>query len=176
MGLVRSALDNYLLRLGWGHGDDEIISRAQAIEWFDLAGVGKSPSRFDLKKLENLNGHYIRETGDARLTDLVAGRLGFSPTDDQRALLQRSMSFLKPRAANLLDLADGAQFLFRKRPLEMDDDAANLLGGDAPKLLARIHVALAALADWNAAAAEAAVRSVAEAEGDRKSTRLNSSH
>src|SRR3546814_15829125 len=75
------------------------------------------------------------------------------------------MSFLKPRAANLLDLADGAQFLFRKRPLEMDDDAANLLGGDAPKLLARIHVALAALADWNAAAAEAAVRSVAEAEG-----------
>src|SRR3546814_7718942 len=96
---------------------------------------------------------------------LVAGRLGFSPTDDQRALLQRSMSFLKPRAANLLDLADGAQFLFRKRPLEMDDDAANLLGGDAPKLLARIHVALAALADWNAAAAEAAVRSVAEAEG-----------
>src|SRR3546814_18372095 len=75
------------------------------------------------------------------------------------------MSFLKPRAANLLDLADCAQFLFRKRPLEMDDDAANLLGGDAPKLLARIHVALAALADWNAAAAEAAVRSVAEAAG-----------
>src|SRR3546814_6734373 len=100
MGILAEALDNYLLRLGWGHGDDEIISRAQAIEWFDLAGVGKSPSRFDLKKLENLNGHYIRETGDARLTDLVAGRLGFSPTDDQRALLQRSMSFLKPRAAD----------------------------------------------------------------------------
>src|SRR3546814_5815673 len=86
MGILAEALDNYLLRLGWGHGDDEIISRAQAIEWFDLAGVGQSPSRFDLKKLENLNGHYIRETGDARLTDLVAGRLGFSPTDDQRAL------------------------------------------------------------------------------------------
>ncbi|RIA46921.1 glutamyl-tRNA synthetase [Hephaestia caeni] len=165
MGILAEALDNYLLRLGWGHGDAEIISRAQAIEWFDLAGVGKSPSRFDLKKLENLNGHYIREADDARLTDLVAGRLGFALTDGQRALLQRSMSFLKPRAANLLDLADGAQFLFRRRPLEMDDDAANLLGGDAPTLLARIHDALAALADWNAAAAEAAVRSVAEAEG-----------
>src|SRR3546814_15893044 len=75
------------------------------------------------------------------------------------------MSFLKPRAANLRVLADGAHFLFRMRPMEMDDDAGNLLGGDAPKLLARIHVALAALADWNAAAAEAAVRSVAEAEG-----------
>src|SRR3546814_16800518 len=75
------------------------------------------------------------------------------------------MSFLKPRAANLLDLADGAQFLFRKRPLEMDDDAANLLGGDAPQFLPRIHVAPAALADWNAAAAADAVRPGAEAEG-----------
>src|SRR3546814_39261 len=84
MGILAEALDNYLLRLGWGHGDDEIISRAQAIEWFDLAGVGKSPSRFDLKKLENLNGHYIRETGDARLTDLVAGRLGFSDRKSTR--------------------------------------------------------------------------------------------
>ncbi|MCM8730368.1 glutamate--tRNA ligase [Hephaestia sp. GCM10023244] len=165
MGILAEALDNYLLRLGWGHGDDEIISRAQAIEWFDLAGVGKSPSRFDLKKLENLNGHYIREADDARLTDLVTARLGFAPSDDQRALLQRSMAFLKPRAANLLELADGAQFLFRTRPLEMDDAAANLLEGDAPKLLARVHDALAALDDWNVAAAEAVIRTVAEAEG-----------
>ncbi|HVJ00027.1 MAG TPA: glutamate--tRNA ligase [Sphingomonas sp.] len=164
MGILPEALDNYLLRLGWGHGDDEIISRDQAVEWFDLAGVGKSPSRFDLKKLENLNGHYIREADDARLADLVADRLGFALSADGRALLQRSIPFLKPRAANLLELADGARFLFRKRPLEMDEAAANLLEGDAPKLLARIHAALAALDDWNAPAAEAAVRSVAETE------------
>ena len=73
---ARGAVDNYLLRLGWGHGDDEIISREQAIEWFDLDHVGKSPSRFDFKKLENLNGHYIREADDDRLAELVAPRLG----------------------------------------------------------------------------------------------------
>ena len=72
LGILPEALSNYLLRLGWGHGDDEIISREQATEWFDLAGVGRSPSRFDTKKLENLNGHYIREADDARLAALVA--------------------------------------------------------------------------------------------------------
>ncbi len=165
MGILPEALDNYLLRLGWGHGDDEIISRTQAVDWFDLAGVGKSPSRFDLKKLENLNGHYIREADDARLADLVATRLTADLTADQRALLQRSMPFLKPRAANLIELADGAQFLFRTRPLALDESASDLLGGDAPRLLARVHETLAALGEWNAQATEAAVRSVAEAEG-----------
>ncbi len=72
LGILPEAVSNYLLRLGWGHGDDEIISREQAVEWFDLAHVGKSPSRFDLKKLENLNGHYMREADDARLAELVA--------------------------------------------------------------------------------------------------------
>src|SRR5690606_23878530 len=75
LGILPEAVNNYLLRLGWGHGDDEIISREQAIEWFDLAGVGRSPSRFDIKKLENLNGHYIREADDARLAALAAGRM-----------------------------------------------------------------------------------------------------
>ena len=165
LGILPEALDNYLLRLGWGHGDDEIISRAQAIEWFALDAVGKSPSRFDIKKLESLNGHYIREADDARLAGLVAERLGLDLTADQRALLQRSMPSLKSRAANLLELADGAQFLFRTRPLALDDSAADLLGGDAPRLLARVHDALAALDQWNAEAIEAAVRSVAETEG-----------
>src|SRR3546814_14040828 len=75
MGYLPEAVNNYLLRLGWGHGDDEIISRAQATEWFDLAHVGRSPSRFDFKKLENLNGHYLREADDAPLAALVAPRL-----------------------------------------------------------------------------------------------------
>jgi glutamyl-tRNA synthetase len=165
LGILPEALSNYLLRLGWGHGDDEIISREQAIEWFDLAGVGKSPSRFDQKKLENLNGHYIRATGDARLADLVAARLPFEPSDSQAELLRRSMAALKPRAANLLELADGAGFLFRTRPLEMDGDAAALLGGDARALLARLHAALDAVESWDTEALEAAVRTVAEDAG-----------
>ena len=163
LGLLPEAVDNYLLRLGWGHGDDEIISREQAIAWFDLDGVGKSPSRFDLKKLENLNGHYIREADDARLTDLVAARLPFALSEAQRDMLRRTMPVLKPRAANLVDLAEGAMFLFRTRPLEMDAAATDLLGGDAPALLARVHAALAAAEAWESGVLEAAVRQVAEA-------------
>ena len=165
LGILPEALGNYLLRLGWGHGDDEIISREQATEWFDLAGVGKSPSRFDLKKLENLNGHYIRSADNARLAELVIPRLGFEPTEQQREMLRRSMESLKPRAANLLDLTSGAAFLFRTRPLEMDRDAASLLEGDAPALLARLHTALDALDHWDAGALEEAVRRVAEDSG-----------
>src|SRR4051794_4658577 len=119
LGLLPEAVNNYLLRLGWGHGDDEIISREQAIEWFDLAHVGKSPSRFDFKKLENLNGHYIREADDARLAELVAPKLGIS--DAQRQLLLKAMAELKSRAHTLHELAEGAAFLFAERPLTMDD-------------------------------------------------------
>jgi len=112
--MLPEAVDNYLLRLGWGHGDDEIISREQAIEWFDLPQVGKSPSRFDFKKLENLNGHYIREADDARLADLVARRIAIEPAD--MALLVRAMPELKARAHTLNELADGARFSLRLTP------------------------------------------------------------
>jgi glutamyl-tRNA synthetase len=165
LGLLPEAVDNYLLRLGWGHGDDEIISREQAIEWFDLDGVGKSPSRFDLKKLENLNGHYIREADGARLTDLVAARLQFALDDSRRDLLRRTMPFLKPRAANLVDLAEGSAFLFVTRPLDIDADAASLLDGDAPALLTRAHAALDAAESWDTEILEHAVRQVAEEAG-----------
>jgi len=165
MGLLPEAVFNYLLRLGWGHGDDEIIGREQAIEWFDLDGVGKSPSRFDLKKLENLNGHYIRAADDARLADLVAARLPFETSESQRDLLRRSMPALKPRAANLLELTAGAAFLFRTRPLEMDADAQALLEGDAKALLNQLHAALDAAEVWDTEALEAAVRAVADDAG-----------
>ena len=153
---------NYLLRLGWGHGDDEIISRDQAIEWFDLAHVGKSPSRFDFKKLENLNGHYLREADDQRLADLVAPRLGASK--DQKAQLVRAMPELKARAHTVNELADGAQFLFAERPLPMDEAAAALTA-DARDILRSAHGALVALAKWDAASLEAAIREVAEGSG-----------
>ncbi|WP_431470657.1 glutamate--tRNA ligase [Sphingosinithalassobacter sp. LHW66-3] len=165
LGILPEALSNYLLRLGWGHGDAEIISREQAIEWFSLEGVGRSPARFDLKKLENLNGHYIREADDARLADLVAARLPFEVTADQRDLLRSSMPALKPRAANLLELAEGTQFLFRSRPLEMDESAAALLEGEARMLLSRVHAALDAAGSWDTETLEARVRHVAEEAG-----------
>ncbi|WP_293877650.1 MULTISPECIES: glutamate--tRNA ligase [unclassified Sphingomonas] len=161
LGILPEAFDNYLLRLGWGHGDDEIISREQATEWFDLAGVGKSPSRFDLKKLENLNGHYIRAADDARLAGLVAAIGGYPDTD----LLTRAMPVLKARAANLNELSEGARFLFAVRPLDMDQPALDLLGGDAPRVLAALHAALDAVQQWDQEAIEAAVRQVADSQG-----------
>ncbi len=165
LGVLPEALDNYLLRLGWGHGDDELISREQAIAWFDLDGVGKSPSRFDLKKLENLNGQYIRQADDARLAALITPQLGFEPSDSQADVLRRSMASLKPRAANLNELAAGTAFLFHARPLEMHAEATALLSPDARALLARLHAALDAVESWDTEALEAAVRLVAEDAG-----------
>jgi glutamyl-tRNA synthetase len=169
MGFLPEAVCNYLLRLGWGHGDDEIISREHAIEWFDLAHVGRSPSRFDFKKLDNLNGHYIRETEDARLTDLilpgVAADAGRDLTAQDRDLLLRSMGFMKPRAKNLNALRDGAAFLFRTRPLPMDEQAASLLDERGRALLAESRDVLAATESWSAPALEASVRTVAEKAG-----------
>jgi len=164
LGLLPEAVSNYLLRLGWGHGDDEIISREQAIEWFDLPQVGKSPSRFDFKKLENLNGHYIREADDQRLADLVAPRLGIVSAE-QKELLVRAMPELKARAHTLNELAEGARFLFVQRPLEIDAAAADLLTPEARSILASTYSKLVALANWDAAVLEAAIREVAEGTG-----------
>src|SRR5205814_8223467 len=119
LGMLPEAVFNYLLRLGWGHGDDEIIGREQAIEWFGLDHVGKSPSRFDFKKLENLNGHYLREADNARLAELIAPKLGIAQA--QKALLVRAMPELKARAHTLNELAEGARFLFATRPVEVDE-------------------------------------------------------
>jgi glutamyl-tRNA synthetase len=163
LGLLPEAVNNYLLRLGWGHGDDEIIDRKQAIEWFDLGNVGKSASRFDFKKLENLNGHYIREADDRRLSNLVALRLGIN--DEQKVLLIQAMPELKSRANTLNQLAEGAQFLFDRRPLAMDETAAALLNPEARSLLTSAHAKLVALASWDRPVLEAAIREVAEGSG-----------
>jgi glutamyl-tRNA synthetase len=162
LGLLPEAVSNYLLRLGWGHGDDEIISREQAIEWFDLAHVGKSPSRFDFKKLENLNGHYIREADDRRLVELVAPKIGIDAS--QKELLLRAMPELKARAHDLNQLAEGAAFLFAGRPLQLEEGAAALLTPEVRGLLAKAHQALD-MAEWNHDALEQSIREVAEAEG-----------
>jgi len=169
MGFLPEAVNNYLLRLGWGHGDDEIISREQAVEWFDLSGVGRSASRFDFKKLENLNGHYMREADDARLAGLiapgVAAAAGRVLSDEEQGLLLRSIEYLKPRAKDINELTDSASFLFRTRPLHMDEKAGTLLDDSGKALLAQARDALAATDDWSAPALEAAVRPVAESRG-----------
>jgi len=163
LGMLPEAVVNYLLRLGWGHGDDEIISRDQATEWFGLDHVGKSPSRFDFKKLENLNGHYIREADDERLAKLVAPKLHLK--GEQKALLVRAMPELKARAHTLNQLAEGTHFLFASRPLDFDEGASALLTDDSRAILAAAHKRLVALAKWDAESLEAAVRDVAEASG-----------
>jgi glutamyl-tRNA synthetase len=169
LGFLPEALANYLLRLGWGHGDDEIISREDAVRWFDLDQVGKSPSRFDVRKLENLNGHYIREADDGRLAGLITPRIGTLIGRDlatpEIELLVRAMPELKPRAKTLVELAENSTFLFQTRPLDFDEKAAQLLSGEAPRLLARAWAALNALDEWSALATEAAVRSTAEVAG-----------
>jgi glutamyl-tRNA synthetase len=164
LGILPEALSNYLLRLGWGHGDDEIISREQAVQWFDLDHVGKSPSRFDLKKLENLNGHYIRAADDARLATLVAARRGGLQGDDL-ALLERAMPELKARAKDLNELAAAADFLFVHRPLVIEEKAAELLTDEARGLLGHLHRALQAPTEWDSESIEAAIKAVAEEAG-----------
>ena len=157
-GVLPEALFNYLLRLGWGHGDREEISREEAIDLFDLDGVGKSASRFDMKKLLNLNAHYIREADDDRLADLVGERLAASDTE----LLAKAMPVLKPRAKTLGELAEGAAFLFAERPLSLTDKAAALLDEDGRETLGFVHEALAQENDWTTETLEATTKQLAE--------------
>lgn len=159
MGILPEALFNYLLRLGWGHGDDEIISQEQAVEWFDIAHVGKGPSRFDLAKLLNLNGHYIREADDVRLADLVAPLL---PAAVDANLLARAMPVLKVRAKDLHELASSSGFLFAARPLLIEEKAAALLTDEARALLGKIAICLSDCADWTSESLEVRVKSLAE--------------
>lgn len=169
MGILPTALRNYLLRLGWSHGDDEIIETEQAIAWFDLDGVGKSPARFDIPRLENLNSHYIRAMDEAALcrllTDQLRPTLGRDLSTAELMRLPLAMGALKERAKTLVELADAAAFLVAGRPLAMEEKAASLLTGEAPALLARAHDCLLAVTDWNLETVTDAIRGLAEREG-----------
>ena len=166
LGLLPEAVENYLLRLGWGHGDAEIISRAEATQWFGLEAVGRGPARFDLKKLENTNGHYLRAADDARLVALITPRveaaLGRGLTAADSDLLQRSMPELKKRAPNLGDLAAGTLFYLRARPIPMDDGATKLLTSAPAGVLAGARARLAGVTDWSAATVEEQARALAD--------------
>ncbi len=169
MGYLPETMRNYLLRLGWSHGDDEIISTEEAIAWFNLESIGKSPARMDYKKLDNLNGHYIRQTSDAVLTaEVIAFAERRTPPvvlDSQaRSRLEAAMPLLKERAKTLVELLQGAEFLFTDGPRALDAAAEKLLTAQARQTLARTLPLLEAT-DWSSPALEAAARGFAEQSG-----------
>jgi glutamyl-tRNA synthetase len=173
MGYLPAALRNYLVRLGWSHGNDEIFSTQQMIDWFDLDGIGRSPARFDFAKLEDLNGHYIRNTPDDELLARIRQALPEFENGPQLEArfaaagwekLAAALPSLKPRAKTLKDLVDGAGYLIAERPLVLDEKAAKLLTDEARVLLGRLLPQLES-AEWTAGALESEVRSFAEREG-----------
>jgi glutamyl-tRNA synthetase len=160
---------NYLLRLGWSHGDDEIISTAQAIEWFNLESIGKSAARMDFKKLDNLNGHYIRESSDEALTAEVVALLSHEAPSrvlsmEARHRLTHAMPGLKERAKTIVELIQAAEFLFTDGQRTPDAAAEKLLTPDARANIAKVLPALEAT-DWTGPALEQAARVFAEATG-----------
>jgi glutamyl-tRNA synthetase len=169
MGLLPEALTNYLARLGWGHGDDEIFSRDQAVEWFDIKDVGRAAARMDYKKLENFNGQYLREADDARLSaivqPLIEARIERNLSLKEQSTLSAAMPSLKARAKSTLALAEGALFLFEARPLRLDEAAKALLEGGAASLLESVSGALEGSPSWDETALENAVKQVAEDAG-----------
>ncbi len=169
MGILPEALENYLLRLGWSHGDTELVTRDEAIALFSLSGIGRSPSRFDLKKLESVNAHYMKAADDRRLAALVAPRmaesLGRPLSDSETVMLQDSMAELKPRAKNLNELAMSADWIVRKRPLSMDEAAKKLLDPAGLQLLVQYRQQLAGLSAWTRDELEQHAKALAEGAG-----------
>ena len=176
MGYLPAALRNYLARLGWSHGDDEIFSTAQLVEWFALDGIGKSAARFDFAKLENLNGHYIRHTEDA---ELLQAFLSFLPhvsggadmltriDDSMKVKLLKAMPGLKERAKTLVELKTSAAYLFVQRPLAMDEKAKALLNDEGKAALASLIPVLSSTTEWTAVTLEDAVKTHTETTGQK---------
>jgi len=169
MGYLPEAMRNYLLRLGWAHGDEEFISAEQAVLWFDLGDVGRSPSRFDTNKLDNLNGHYLRQAEPARLVELIAPalveRLGQPLDSGATDRLLAGMNGLRERAKNTIELAENAYFYVATRPLKPDERAARLLSEGGSERLQAIRSALETLETWQEPTLEALVRKQAEEQG-----------
>jgi glutamyl-tRNA synthetase len=171
MGYLPEALRNYLVRLGWSHGDQEIFSTEEMVEKFDLPQIGRSAARFDFVKLESLNGHYIRQTDDAKLLAELEKALPFIPggnelaaklNDELRAKLLVAMPGLKERAKTLVELLESSRFIWADRPLPLEDRAKALLTPEARAILAALAPKFEDITDWSAASTESAVRAYAE--------------
>jgi glutamyl-tRNA synthetase len=174
MGYLPAAMRNYLVRLGWSHGDQEIFSTEEMVAAFDLPQIGRSPARFDFAKLESLNGHYMRQAADAdllaqieRVLPHIAGgaELAAKLTPDMRKKLLEAMPGLKERAKTLVELVDGARFIVADRPLALDDKAMGLLTAEARQLLGDLAQDLEAIEPWSAEATEQTMRTFAERKG-----------
>jgi glutamyl-tRNA synthetase len=174
MGYLPEAMRNYLVRLGWAHGDQEIFSTDELMQAFDLPAIGRAPARLDLAKLDNLNGHYIRQKADAELVAEIERVLPYVPNgaelaakldDAMREKLVAAMPGLKERAKTLVELIEGARYLYADRPLHLDEKAAGLITPDARGLLKQLAQDFAAIEPWTAATAEAAVRAYADRAG-----------
>jgi glutamyl-tRNA synthetase len=174
MGYLPAALRNYLVRLGWSHGDQEVFSTQEMIDAFKLSSIGRSPARFDYAKLENLNGLYMRQSGDQDLLDALkvilpeigpARGLAATLSPELEAKFLAAMPGLKERAKTLIELLDSAFYLYAQRPLQLDDKARGLLDDAARQRLPQIAAKLAAVEDWSPAPLEAAVRAYVEESG-----------
>ena len=171
MGYLPAALRNYLVRLGWSHGDQEIFSTEEMIAAFDLPAIGRSAARFDFAKLENLNGHYIRHSDDQTLVTQFEAVLDYVPNgaavkaklnQTTRAQLLQAMPSLKERAKTLIELIDGSYFIFADRPLQIEAKAQALLTPETCQLIGRLRAALEAVSPWTVATTEASMRAFAE--------------
>ncbi len=174
MGYLPEALLNYLARLGWSHGDDEVMSIAQMIEWFDITDVNKGAARFDFAKLEALNGIHMRSMDDAALTQALLSALPYLPDgealaagfdDAARERLLRAMPGLKDRAKTLIELADNTYYLTARRPLQLDEKATTILDDAARSVLKDVLTRFQDISEWNAQTTEAAIREYAESSG-----------
>jgi glutamyl-tRNA synthetase len=168
LGYLPEALRNYLARLGWSHGDDELFNDEQAAEWFDVADVNKAAAQLDWAKLNHVNAHYIKLADNARLAALVAevfARRGSPLSELQIARLTDAMPGLKDRGKTLLELADQSLFLFAQRPVSIDEKTRALLTDETAVRLRRLADALAKQNDWSAEALAAWLKAFAESEG-----------
>ncbi len=174
MGYLPVALRNYLVRLGWSHGDDEIISTEEMITWFDIDGINKGAARFDFAKLEAINGHWIRQSDDAVLVEMLMSErdalpngaiLKVRPDDEVRAKLTAAMPGLKGRAKTLVELAESTGYLFADRPLDLEEKAEAILADGGRPIVAALLPQFMALSTWSAGELEALVRAYAEANG-----------
>ena len=167
MGFLPEAVNNYLLRLGWGHGDDEVISQEQAIEWFDITDVGKGAARFDFAKLTNLNGIYMRQADDKRLVDEISQRVAALIGSDaidaaQKEILINGMSGLKERAKTLIELAESSAFYVTDGVTSFNEKAQSLIDSAPEGLFAELANSLEALDSWTEENVDASVRETAE--------------
>lgn len=168
MGYLPEAMRNYLLRLGWSHGDDEIISDTQALEWFDLDHVVRSPARWDFDKLNHLNAHYIKLADNDRLIGLLKNFTAFDITDEAKRRLIEGMDELKSRATTLAGLAEDARIYLQDAPFAFDEKAQKLLDDESKATLQDIAAQLETLSDFTAETIEELCRAYAKEKKEGK--------